>query len=61
MKNANVFIDIDLTLVDTGIRRCLMRRFPYGIYCRVEADEIRILVVKHHSRHPDYWKERVAE
>ncbi|MFI5335254.1 MAG: type II toxin-antitoxin system RelE/ParE family toxin [Opitutales bacterium] len=35
-------------------RRYLMPRFPYGIYYRVTGDEIRILVVKHHSQHPDY-------
>ena len=34
-------------------RRCLMKRFPYGIYFRWLSDEIRILVLKHHSRHPD--------
>lgn len=48
-------------LLEGDIRRCLVRRFPYGIYYRVDADEVRILVVKHHSRHPDYWKERVTE
>lgn len=36
-----------------------MRRFPYGIYYRREGDDLRILVVKHHSRHPDYWKYRL--
>ena len=48
-------------LLEGDVRRCLMRRFPYGIYYRVDTDEVRILVVKHHSRHPDYWKERVTE
>ncbi len=35
-------------------RRYLMARFPYGIYFRIAGDEIRILVLKHHSQHPDY-------
>jgi toxin ParE1/3/4 len=35
-------------------RRYLMRRFPFGLYYRVIGDEVRILVVKHHSQHPDY-------
>jgi hypothetical protein len=32
--------------------------FPYALYYRVGSEEIRILAVKHHSRHPDYWKNR---
>ncbi|MCX6904069.1 MAG: type II toxin-antitoxin system RelE/ParE family toxin [Verrucomicrobia bacterium] len=42
--------------LDQDIRRFLMRRFPYSILYRVEGEEERILAVKHHSRHPDYWK-----
>lgn len=41
-----------------GIRRYLLRRFPYALYYRAGAEEIRILAVKHHSRHPDYWENR---
>jgi plasmid stabilization system protein ParE len=47
--------------VEGDIRRYLMRRFPYAIYYRHEEDCLRILVVKHHSRHPDYWKYRLGE
>ncbi len=39
-------------------RRYLMLRFPYGLYCRIVGDEVRILVVKHHSQHPDYGTDR---
>ena len=46
---------------EDDIRRCLMRRFPYGIYYRFLPGEIRILAVKHHGRHPDYWKRRISE
>lgn len=45
-------------LVRGDKRRHLMRRFPYGIYYRVTLDEIRILVLKHHSQHPDFGAER---
>jgi plasmid stabilization system protein ParE len=48
-------------MVEGDIRRYLMRRFPYAIYYRHEEDCLRILVVKHHSRHPDYWKCRIGE
>ena len=40
------------------IRRHLLKRFPYALYYRVGTEEIRVLAVKHHSRHPDYWKHR---
>lgn len=37
----------------------LMRRFPYIIYFRrVNPERIRITVVKHQRRHPDYGRER---
>lgn len=42
-------------VIDTelGIRRALMKRFPYVIYYRVLGDEIlRVTVVKHQRRHP---------
>ena len=46
-------------IVEADIRRRIMRRFPFAIYFRVLESEIRRLVVKHHSRHPDYWRYRL--
>lgn len=40
-------------------RRYLMTRFPYGLYYRIVGDEVRILVVKHHSQHPEYGMGRI--
>lgn len=40
-------------------RRFLMPRFPYGLYYRVAGDEVRLLVIKHHSQHPDYGMGRI--
>lgn len=46
-------------VVSADIRRCLMRRFPYVIYFRrSSAERIRITVVKHQQRHPEYGCER---
>lgn len=42
-----------------GVRHHLMQRFPFAIYYKVHAEEIRILAFKHHSRHPDYWRYRL--
>ena len=47
--------------VDVDLRSHTMRRFPFAIYYRVVDDELRILVVKHHTRHPDYWRQRLPE
>ena len=43
----------------SGMRRCLLKRFPYGVYYRIlDADLIEVVVVKHHSRRPGYgmWR-----
>jgi toxin ParE1/3/4 len=45
--------------VDGERRRFLMPRFPFGIYYRLADDELRILVVKHHQRHPGYGRGRI--
>lgn len=46
-------------IVEDDIRRSLMRRFPYVIYFRVlEDDVLRVTVVKHQRRHPDYGRVR---
>lgn len=46
-------------VVEDEIRRYTMARFPYAIYYRLEGESLRILVAKHHSRHPDYWRDRL--
>ena len=48
-------------VVDGGVRIFVMRRFPYGIHYRLLGGEIRILALKHHSRHPDYWRYRLGD
>ncbi len=45
-------------VIEDDIRRYLVKRFPYGIYYRIAGDTVRVLVVKHHKRHPDYGKHR---
>jgi plasmid stabilization system protein ParE len=46
-------------IVDEDVRRCLTRKFPYGILYTIEDDYILILAVMHCSREPGYWQERV--
>jgi plasmid stabilization system protein ParE len=45
--------------IRSNIRRCLVDRFPYGVYFRMpNKDTIRIIVAWHHSRHPGYGMRR---
>jgi toxin ParE1/3/4 len=48
-------------IIEGDVRRYLMPRFPYAIYYRITAKHIRILAFKHHRRHPDYWRYRIAQ
>ena len=44
-------------------RRLLLRRFPYFLIYQVDAKSqlISVISVAHHSRRPDYWRNRVRE
>ena len=44
-----------------NLRIYTMARFPFAVYYRLHDDELRILVVKHHKRHPDYWRHCLEE
>ena len=37
---------------ERDIRRVNLHRFPYHFLFRIVGDTVRILVVRHHSRHP---------
>ncbi|WP_233787150.1 hypothetical protein [Dulcicalothrix desertica] len=45
-------------IIDEDVRRCMTRRFPYGILYTIEQHYILILAVMHCSREPGYWKSR---
>ena len=42
----------------TDLRRVNLKRFPYHFLYRVVGNDVRILVVRHHRRRPDYGLER---
>jgi plasmid stabilization system protein ParE len=42
----------------TGLRRSNLRRFPVHFLVRILPSAIRITVVRHDRRHPDYGTER---
>jgi len=40
------------------LREALVRRFPYAVYYRIEADQIVVVAVVHTSRDPHIWQSR---
>ena len=49
---------LQFPIVHRDIRRAIVRRFPYGVFFRDQADEILVVGVVHLHRHPDTWKRR---
>ena len=47
------------TEIDTGIRRCLVARFPYGVFYGIDEELIIVIAVAHLHRHPRYWADRL--
>ncbi|WKZ11950.1 MAG: type II toxin-antitoxin system RelE/ParE family toxin [Gammaproteobacteria bacterium] len=41
-----------------GIRRRLMRRFPYAILYGIDRGDVLIVAVAHQRRRPSYWRNR---
>jgi plasmid stabilization system protein ParE len=39
-------------------RRANLRRFPYHVLYDVRPDSIRVMIVRHNKRHPDYGMDR---
>lgn len=48
-KNPEMYAEVQ------GVRRALVRRFPYSVLYRFVPNQcIRVLVIRHHKRHPEY-------
>lgn len=39
-------------------RRCLLRRFPYGLFFRVSGEDVIVVACFHASRDPRRWQAR---
>lgn len=44
--------------VDKKVRRCLVNRFPYGVFYGVVESTVIVVAVAHLRRKPAYWKNR---
>lgn len=42
------------------VRRCRLRRFPYGLIYHEQQGEILIVAVAHSHRRPEYWRDRLG-
>ena len=42
-----------------GVRRAVLRRFPYGAFYLVADNEVRVLAVMDMSRDPEIWRRRI--
>ena len=45
-------------VVHRGLRRVVVRRFPYSVYFRLEAGRAVVFAVFHGSRDPRTWQRR---
>ena len=50
---------LQFPLVHPGVRRGLLRHFPYGVYFTVGEEEARIIAVLHLHRHSDALQNRL--
>lgn len=44
--------------VHAGVRRAVLRRFPYGIFYVIDEETAVVLAVVHASRDPEIWPDR---
>ena len=42
-----------------NLRRCRLRRFPYGLIYRAGESELLLVAVAHTHRRPGYWRDRL--
>ena len=46
-------------IVYKGVRKAVLRRFPYVTYYRIVEEEVEVLAVVHGRRDPSHWRSRV--
>jgi len=42
-----------------GVKRLVLRRFPYSVIVRETREEVIVIAFAHTSRRPGYWKNRI--
>jgi plasmid stabilization system protein ParE len=44
-----------------NVRRCRLRRFPYGLIYHADESGVLVVAVAHTHRRPEYWRDRLVE
>lgn len=44
---------------ERGVKRLVLRRFPYAVIVRERAEEILVIAFAHTARRPGYWRGRL--
>ena len=47
--------------VHRGIRRALLKRFPYGVFFRFADDTVLVIACFHGRRNPTVWRSRTVK
>ncbi len=47
--------------IETGLRRCLLNRFPFGIIYGLDGNIIVVVAIAHLHREPRYWIEHFSK
>jgi toxin ParE1/3/4 len=47
-------------LARRGVRRLLMRRFPFSVVFVAAGEGVTVLALAHHRRRPGYWRDRLS-
>lgn len=47
--------------IDGGLRRSVVRGYPFVLIYQVREREIHIIAIAHTSREPDYWRNRLNQ
>ena len=42
-----------------GVKRLILRRFPYSVIVFEQNTEILVIAFAHHARRPGYWRDRL--
>ena len=45
--------------IRSGVRRALLKRFPYSVYFVAGDEQVEVIAVLHQHRHPDTWRNRL--
>jgi toxin ParE1/3/4 len=44
-----------------GVRRIILKRFPYDAVFFEDGDQVWVIAFSHHSRRPAFWKDRLGK